>query len=289
MRHFGWGKLADKGVGRTTADPADSLASYIASPTGSYVASRSAAVFWATEALSVLLFWGHPDEADAEFITVAVPACAAQFGHPPAMLLDLRGLEFLDLRAFEILSSGLVSKFGSQSRLCTRQAIVTPRGSVGAIVGQFFEFPSGGSCARSFTDAGDALVWTGVRDPKLLDDLERIPRISSLVSSMLTRLRTELERRPPGNARDLARRFGVSQRTLQRRLRELGTTFQEEVTAAHLRIARRLMRETTHPLKWIAAESGYGSLQHFSSSFRARVGLSPSEWRANIWGMNRGR
>jgi AraC-like DNA-binding protein len=73
----------------------------------------------------------------------------------------------------------------------------------------------------------------------------------------------------------------MSQRTFQRRLRELGTSFQQEINAAHLRIAKRLMQETDKPLKWIAIESGYASLQYFSSSFRARVGLSPSAWRAD--------
>jgi len=60
----------------------------------------------------------------------------------------------------------------------------------------------------------------------------------------------------------------------------VGTSFQQEVNAAHVRIAKRLMQETDNALKWIAIEAGYASLQHFSSSFRAREGLSPSEWRA---------
>ena len=98
--------------------------------------------------------------------------------------------------------------------------------------------------------------------------------------SLLVGLRAHLEQRPAGSAYEVARRFGMSQRTFQRRLRELGTSFQQEINSAHLRIAKRLMQETDSPLKWIAIESGYASLQHFSSSFRARVGLSPSAWRA---------
>jgi AraC-like DNA-binding protein len=101
-----------------------------------------------------------------------------------------------------------------------------------------------------------------------------------IAPSLLLDLRAHLEQRPACRADEVARRFGLSQRTFQRRLRELRTSFQREVNAAHLRIAKRLMQETDNPLKWIAIESGYASLQHFSSSFRARVGLSPSAWRA---------
>jgi AraC-like DNA-binding protein len=97
---------------------------------------------------------------------------------------------------------------------------------------------------------------------------------------LLIGLRAHLEQRHAWSAFEVARRFGMSQRTLQRRLHELGTSFQQEINAAHLRIAKRLMQETDNPLKWIAIESGYASLQHFSASFRARVGLSPSAWRA---------
>ncbi len=98
--------------------------------------------------------------------------------------------------------------------------------------------------------------------------------------SLLTDLRMYLDQCPALCANQVARRFGLSQRTLQRRLREFGTSLQKEINAAHLRIAKRLMHETNNSLKWIAIESGYASLQHFSSSFRARVGLSPSAWRA---------
>jgi AraC-like DNA-binding protein len=103
-----------------------------------------------------------------------------------------------------------------------------------------------------------------------------------IAPSLLIGLRAHLEQRPACSAHEVARRFGMSQRTFQRRLRALGTSFQQELNAAHLRIAQRLMQETDEPLKWIAIESGYASLQHFSSSFRARVGLSPSAWRARV-------
>lgn len=102
--------------------------------------------------------------------------------------------------------------------------------------------------------------------------------------NLLIDLRGHLEQRPDCSACEGARRFGLSQRTFQRRLRELGTSFRQEINAARLRVAKKLMQETDNPLKWIAVESGYASLQHFSSTFRARTGLSPSAWRTGASG-----
>jgi AraC-like DNA-binding protein len=111
-------------------------------------------------------------------------------------------------------------------------------------------------------------------------DLERIARVAAREASLLPDLRSLLDRHPGASADMAARHFGISQRTFQRRLRELGTTFQRQLNQAHVRVAKQLMRDTNRPLKWIAIESGYASLQHFSSSFRDQVGMPPSEWRA---------
>ncbi|HVT09638.1 MAG TPA: helix-turn-helix transcriptional regulator [Polyangia bacterium] len=99
-------------------------------------------------------------------------------------------------------------------------------------------------------------------------------------SSLLACLRAYFDERPCAYAYEVARSFAMSQRTLQRRLRALGTSFQRETEKARLRIAKKLMEETDQSLKYIALESGYASLQHFSSSFRARERQSPSAWRA---------
>ncbi|HLW78804.1 MAG TPA: helix-turn-helix transcriptional regulator [Terriglobia bacterium] len=129
--------------------------------------------------------------------------------------------------------------------------------------------------------ANSSVTHVTARIAILADGIDDHPHAAGLVTpSLLIGLRAHLEQRPACSAYEVARRFGMSLRTFQRRLRQLDTSFQQEINAAHLRIAKRLMQETDKPLKWIAIESGYASLQHFSSSFRARVGLSPGAWRA---------
>jgi AraC-like DNA-binding protein len=91
-------------------------------------------------------------------------------------------------------------------------------------------------------------------------------------------------RLPDVNLSEVARELGMSERTLQRRLKEAGTSFQAELNAVQVRMAQSLLRETDMKLTAVAVEVGCASLQHFSSLFRKLVGDSPSAWRNKALG-----
>lgn len=260
--------------------PAASLESYLANPFGFYVAGANAATFWAGEALSGIALWDHPGDADIELVTRALAVGGPASGRFHASLLDLRQLQLIDLRCFGRLWAGLEAYFSSLGSALQRRAVMVPAGPAGTIVVELMKRDDQASPVRAFTNPDEALVWIGVDHRPLLDDLDRIARPPSVDCAALAGARRLLDGDPTAPAEQIARALGLSQRTLQRRLREQGTSFQREVNAAHLRIAKRLMRETDEPLKWIAIESGYASLQHFSASFRAHVGVPPSRWRA---------
>jgi AraC family transcriptional regulator len=59
-----------------------------------------------------------------------------------------------------------------------------------------------------------------------------------------------------------------------------GTTPYHYVLEQRLRKASSLLRTTTFPISHIAKECGFKTLSHLSSEFRARVGTSPSRYRA---------
>ncbi len=77
----------------------------------------------------------------------------------------------------------------------------------------------------------------------------------------------------------VAARLGTSTRTLQRRLREDGRSFQDVV--AHLRsvAARRYVSDPAIPLTAVAARLGYTELSAFSRAFRRWTGQTPLEYR----------
>jgi AraC-like DNA-binding protein len=228
-----------------------------------------------------MTLWGRPDNADIDMIAAALRADPARRSRRQAWLVDLRWLDSIDLGAFGKLSSILASqRFDSYKRV-TRQAVLPPDGPAGAIAAAVFATLNQRCPSRSFAEVSEALEWIGVRDPSLVHQLERIRRASSVCPPVVDAIRTYLDGTPASTARETALEIGVSQRTLQRRLRESGTSHQREVTLARLEVAKRLLRTTAHPLKWIALEAGYGSPQHFSSSFRRHTQMSPSRWRAD--------
>jgi len=59
-----------------------------------------------------------------------------------------------------------------------------------------------------------------------------------------------------------------------------GTTPYHYVLEQRLQKARHMLRNTSAPVSLIAVECGFKSLTHFSTKFHARLGVSPSKYRA---------
>jgi AraC-like DNA-binding protein len=77
----------------------------------------------------------------------------------------------------------------------------------------------------------------------------------------------------------VARRLGLSRRTLQRRLEEVGTCYTDIHRRIVLRRASERLAETTLSIGRIAAELGYGDAAHFTRAFLGWTGSTPSQWR----------
>ena len=77
----------------------------------------------------------------------------------------------------------------------------------------------------------------------------------------------------------VARELGMHQRTLNRRLRDEGTTFRQELEYIRYELARRWLAETDMPLSKISAALDYADATAFSRAFKRWSGASPTEWR----------
>ncbi|MBS0322059.1 MAG: AraC family transcriptional regulator [Proteobacteria bacterium] len=73
----------------------------------------------------------------------------------------------------------------------------------------------------------------------------------------------------------------MHRRTLNRRLRDEGTTFQALLHAVRDDVARQLLAETDLAVDDIAAALGYSSASAFTRSFHAWSGTTPRHWRRN--------
>lgn len=73
--------------------------------------------------------------------------------------------------------------------------------------------------------------------------------------------------------------FGMSRRTLSRRLKSEDASFNEIVNEVRFEVASQLLAETEIPLAQIAAALDYAEPSAFTHAFRRWSGSSPTEWR----------
>jgi AraC-like DNA-binding protein len=83
-----------------------------------------------------------------------------------------------------------------------------------------------------------------------------------------------------GTADAVAQQFGISQRTLRRRLDAEGKSFQVLVNRTRHELACQLLRNTHLPVTHIAAALQYADANAFSRAFRQWAGCTPTAWRA---------
>ncbi|NMO16007.1 helix-turn-helix transcriptional regulator [Pyxidicoccus fallax] len=202
---------------------------------------------------------------------------------PHASLVDARRLEAADPSAFAVLVKYMQPREKDFSTSVLKQALLRPEGVVGAVVGGFYTLLSGAYPSRAFSDPAQALEWLGQPDTvagPLLSKLNDLVAEATGQSPLLRELHQVMKGKlPEVNLSDVAREMGMSERTLQRRLKEAGTSFQAELNAVQVRMAQSLLMETDMKLTAVAVEVGCASLQHFSSLFRKMMGESPSAWR----------
>ena len=79
----------------------------------------------------------------------------------------------------------------------------------------------------------------------------------------------------------VARRVAMSTRTVQRRLEEAGTSYQDVVDELRAGMARSLLRDRARSIVDVAFELGYADLKGFYRAFRRWTGTTPADWRAH--------
>ncbi|TWI69248.1 AraC-like DNA-binding protein [Pseudoduganella lurida] len=102
---------------------------------------------------------------------------------------------------------------------------------------------------------------------------------SMLVGDLRVAIARQLsEGRPPGIG-EIARRLGVSSRTLQRRLDACGTSFQRQLAEVRRIMASRLLRHTDLDVVAIGMLLGFAEPNSFARAFRTWEQTTPLRWR----------
>ena len=178
-------------------------------------------------------------------------------------------------------------RFDELSSSVKALAIVRPAGMAGALVSGLFEVVRRPYPVRIVSTVKEGLQWATEHEPSLATELDELAtelaalfEEASRTTPLLSGLRELLEKRLKViTLADAAAALGVTERTLQRRMRDSETSFQVELNEARVRAARVLLLDSELPLKEIAREVGCASLAHFSTMFRRSVGEAPGAWR----------
>lgn len=80
----------------------------------------------------------------------------------------------------------------------------------------------------------------------------------------------------------VAQQFAMHRRTLERRLKAQGITFQSVLDDVRYEAARQLLRDTDLPSTHVAAAVGFAEPASFTHAFRRWSGMTPTQWRAAI-------
>jgi AraC-like DNA-binding protein len=78
----------------------------------------------------------------------------------------------------------------------------------------------------------------------------------------------------------VARELGMSERTLQRRITEEGTTFRQLLNETRHELVREYLRDDSVEITEAAFLVGYEDPNSFYRAFRSWEGKTPAEWRA---------
>lgn len=238
--------------------------------------------WYAEEDLCGFSLWGRPAESQVRRL-IEVLDVEKTPRAPHASLVDARWLEAPDPSAFTLFVKYMQQREREFASSVVRQALVRPEGLVGATVGGFYSLLSPSYPSKVFTSTAEAMAWLGLpetRSAPLLAEIQQLIDVATGQAPVLQELHRVLRPRlVNANLADTAREMGMSERTLQRRLKEAGTSFQAELNAVQVRTAQALLLETDMKLTAVAVDVGCASLQHFSSLFRKLVGESPSTWR----------
>lgn len=118
-----------------------------------------------------------------------------------------------------------------------------------------------------------------ILDPSLTDALGEIEAQSSLSDQVKILIKRRIASGKPDVA-DVARELGMSERTLQRRITERGSSYRDLLDEARQELGRHLLSDKQNTIDEIAFLLGFQDTSSFYRAFRTWEGVTPTQWRS---------
>jgi AraC-like DNA-binding protein len=246
-----------------------------------YVVRRSVAYWQAERRVFGIIIWGRPDETDVDEICAAHEVGANPLFRGHTSLVDIRALDSVDLLAFGRLLSYLKKRRDAWSPMVSRQGLLHSGGLAHATVAGMFEFLRPRHPVVFFDDVRAAYEAVSASDVRaevesLRESLVGGPAVARRVRAAFEELTARAD------LAAVARRIGLSERSLQRHLKSAGTSLRAERHSYVLRATERLLEDTELDLEAIAATVGASSASHLITLFRQQHGLTPGAFRQRL-------
>jgi AraC-like DNA-binding protein len=251
-------------------------ASFFEAPVGRFLRGTSWIFACPSDGLYVTLLGGRPGEVELGALARSYAVPAAKTSH--SVLFDGSRVEEVDARALGMLLDHFHTRAKAFTRSLTQVAVVHGAGVAGAVFAGYPRMIPLPCETRLFADTDEALVWLGALPP-VRDAVLTLAGSLASRDVDVVRLGALLDERPALSVDDAARALAIASRTLQRRLREAGTSFRAESDRARRDMAMRRLLRPDDALATIAAAVGFASVQSFTDWFRAQTGEAPGTWR----------
>ena len=251
---------------------------FLGAPSGRCLRSEKFAYWSVDPGLWGTTAWGHLDDDMVARLTEVV-AREFRLELPPyAAIVDMRRVTSIDERAFVRWGAFLTEHRATHAARVRREVVVRPTGEfTAALVSGYAQVIDVDHPFVVMGSVTDALAWLGRSDAlATVDQMAELAR-----GDLVERCRAALV--PPfalARLELMAAHLGVSARTLQRRLKEAGTSFHTELARARIVTAQRMMLQEDAKLGAVALAVGFASQAHFTEAFRREAGVPPGEWRA---------
>jgi AraC-like DNA-binding protein len=105
------------------------------------------------------------------------------------------------------------------------------------------------------------------------------PQGRASLRSAVERVLPQLLPHARASASNVARRLGISTRTLSRKLRDEGVAFKEILDETRAALAKRYLAERDLPVSEIAWLLGFGEVSSFTHAFKRWTGITPRQFR----------
>lgn len=254
---------------------------FLEQPRGRHVVGESFAYFCVDETFCGFGMWGVPTAAEVKRLGRLISSELRPNVQPHFSLVQLSQVERVDVEALDALRTYVEENAPGLSANVLAQAMVHgSKGLSAMIVAGFAHVHPPPYPMRAFPSTEEATTWLFPARPELAGYVEALLDVARGLPAVVTQLHAVLDRTlATATLVNTAATLGWTARTLQRKLHDAGTTFQQEYADAQLNKAKRLLVESDTKIAAIALAVGFSSPSHFSQQFRKMTGYSPQDFR----------